>query len=291
MAFCCGIYSDVGRAKILPRYIAAEITVMKDSLAGTDKLGPRDRWIGSLFYRMKTAAFEPAMLKISTLPSSNITGQKKTSIKSIVKSIIVDTGLYELIFRPRLTEKMLEWIEEFHPDIIFAQGYCLTFTWLPVMLKKHFGSKLAFFTTDDWPAYLYSGQHGEVKVFTPLMKRIVKSATTKLISAADIPFAFGQPMAEEYEERYKKKFITLSHADRTKRFSDAVPIRCHAAGIFTILAAGAFNRYRWPLLMDANECCRLLNEEGIHTRVAVLCSAIDSKGAQEIKRAQVHRFI
>ena len=30
----------------------------------------------------------------------------------------------------------------------------------------------------------------------------------------------------------------------------------------------------------------MLNEEGINVRVAVLCSAIDPKGAQEIKRAQ-----
>ena len=230
---------------------------MKDSLAGTTSSGPRDRWLGSLFYGVKTAAYENLMLKTSVLPSSSITGQKKASIKSIVKSLIVDTGLYELIFRPRLAKAMLAWIEEFHPDIIFAQGYCLTFTWLPVMLKKHFGIKLALFTTDDWPTYLYSGQHGELKIFVSLMRRIVKSATSKLMSAVDIPFAFGQLMAEEYVERYKKEFITLSHADSVKRFSDAAPIRCHATGIFTILAAGGFNRYRWPLswmLMNAAEC-------------------------------------
>ncbi len=71
------------------------------------KLGPRDRWLGSLFYGVKTAAYENLMLKTSVLPSSSITGQKKASIKSTIKSLIVDTGLYELIFRPRLAKAML----------------------------------------------------------------------------------------------------------------------------------------------------------------------------------------
>jgi glycosyltransferase involved in cell wall biosynthesis len=204
----------------------------------------------------------------------------------VVKRLLVDTGLYELIFRPRISKEMAAWIREFNPDIIFAQGYCLTFTWLPVMLKKRLKKKLTFFTTDDWPSYLYSGQHGEIKLFIPLMRRIVKSATAKLMSAVDVPFAFGQPMSDEYTVRYKRKFITLSHSDNAKRFADAVSVRSHEDGIYTILAVGGFTKYRWPLMLDVNESCRLLNEEGIKVRAAVLCSAIDQEGKEELKKAQ-----
>ncbi|MBN1398750.1 MAG: hypothetical protein JXA06_12030 [Bacteroidetes bacterium] len=250
------------------------------------KLGPRDRRFGHLFYKVKTSAYESSMQRITVSTPVNSEKQNEFSLKSAAKRLLVDTGLYELIFRPRISKEMNAWIQEFNPDIIFAQGYCLTFTWLPVMLKKRFKTKMTFFTTDDWPSYLYSGQHGEIKFFMPMMRRIVKSATAKLMAAVDVPFAFGQPMSDEYAERYEREFITLSHADNVKRFTDAVPIRSHPAGTFTILAVGGFTKYRWPLMLDVNESCRLLNEEGINVRAAVLCSAIDPEGREELKKAQ-----
>jgi hypothetical protein len=247
------------------------------------QLGSHDRWLGRMFYKLKSAIKEDAVGKTASVSVSGTV--KKNPIRSAGKRLFLDTGLYELIFQPRLSKEMLVWIEDFKPDIIFAQGYTLTFTWLPVMLKKRFEKHLAFLATDDWPTYLYSGQLGEPKVFTPLLRFIVKRATTQLMSVVDVPFAFGLPMADEYSARYKKTFITLSHTDNPKRFKEAAPLRFHPDGTFTILAMGYFHKFRWPLLLDANECCRLLEKEGITARVAVICSAIDPEGAQEIKRA------
>jgi len=247
------------------------------------RLGPPDRWLGHLFYKLKDAAKEELVGKSFSVSVSGTS--RKPPIRSAGKRLFLNTGLYELIFRPRLSKEMLVWTEDFKPDIILAQGYCLTFAWLPVMLKKKLGIKLAYLSTDDWPIYLYSGQLGEPRVFTRMLKFVVKRATARLMSVVDVPFAFGPPMADEYSARYKKTFITLSHADDPRRFSESTPLRSHPHGVFTILAMGNFNRFRWPLLLDANECCRLLAEEGITARVAVLCSAIDPDGAREIGRS------
>jgi hypothetical protein len=200
--------------------------------------------------------------------------------------LVFDTGLYELIFRPRLSEEMLAFVDNFKPEIIFGQGYNLTFAWLPPLLKKAAGAKLAFLCSDDWPTYLYSGQLGEPTLFRWLMRPIVEATTRQLFSEVDVPFAFGEPMAEEYAKRYKKNFITLSHSDDPRRFEEAMPYRCHQGDIFSILALGTFNQFRWPLLLDMNECCRLLNAQGIKARVAVLSSAIDPAGKSELKHAE-----
>jgi len=248
------------------------------------QLGSQDRQFGNFFYKQKEEALQDQANElrdahVKTKPSL------KTSFKYFAKKFFVNTGIYELIFRPILSSKMQSWVNEFQPEIIFAQGYNLTFTWLPVMLKESTCSRLAFFPTDDWFTYIYSGQHGEPQLFSWLVRYVVKRATSHLLSNVNIPFAFGQTMTDEYEARYGIKFITINHADDPRRFEEASQHRYHPEGIFTIVTAGYFNRYRWPLLLDANECCRLLSYDGIQVRIVVLSAGIDPAGVLPIADA------
>lgn len=250
------------------------------------QLGSEDRRFGRLFYKLKNEALYNA-------ESNGFSYSKDSGIVSIIsalkcygKRILMETGLYELIFRPCLSDEMVSWVETLKPDVIFAQGYNLTFTWLPLMLQKVTRARLVFFTTDDWPTYLYSGQLGEPKIFKWVLRPAVKRATHQLFASVDVPLAFGQPMADEYTKRYNKVFITLSHSDDPCRFEKAIPHRCHPEDVFSILTIGNFNRFRWPLLLDMNECCRLLSEHGINARVAVLSAGIDPAGLMELNRAE-----
>jgi glycosyltransferase involved in cell wall biosynthesis len=249
------------------------------------QLGPDDRRFGRFFYRAKNATDTSLATKVWAHDGAGETPPKSVSLKRLLRSLFVDTGIYELIFRPRLSPELIRWVDELKPDIIFAQGYSLIFAWLPVLLKERSRAKLAFLTTDDWPAYLYSGMLGGPKVFAPFMKQVVKKATRQLLKSVDIPFAFGFAMAEEYHRRYGSDFIVLSHSDEPERFEKSQPARSHPAGVFTILAIGNYNKFRWPLLLDVDECCRQLNEEGIQVRLAVYSYAIDPGGAQKIAKA------
>jgi hypothetical protein len=246
------------------------------------KLGLQDRRLGKLFYRLKKETLgEDAQTAQAQI---NAKAQAASSA-SWIKRLLVNTGLYEVIFAPRLSAEMRAWVDEFRPDIIFAQGYNLTFAWLPVMLKEATHAKMAFFCTDDWPTYLYAGLMGEPHYLRWLMGPIVRKSVARLLDATDVPLAFGQPMGEEYATRYSKPFKVLSHADDPRRFESAQPVRVHPAGTFTIMAVGNFNRFRWPLLLDANESCRLLNAQGIPARVALLSSAIAPEGASQLAKA------
>jgi glycosyltransferase involved in cell wall biosynthesis len=48
------------------------------------------------------------------------------------------------------------------------------------------------------------------------------------------------------------------------------------------MTIGYFNEFRWPLLVDANESCRILNERGVPARIAVVSSMIDPEGARRL---------
>lgn len=249
------------------------------------QLGATERQGGSLFYKLKTNEVSQASKDVASKHNTTFNNGVTARIKCLVMRLLVDTGLYELIFRPKISPEMKSWVENFQPDIILAQGYNLTFAWLPLLLKKSTGAKLAFLTTDDWPTYLYSGQLGEPILFRWMVRPVVKSVTRRLFAEVDVPFAFGQPMAEEYASRYGKKFLILNHADSQFRFENVEPLRIHPPDVITIVAIGNYNRFRWPLILDVNDACQELHTQGLNVRLVVLTSSIELEGAKALSTA------
>ncbi len=190
---------------------------------------------------------------------------------------LTESGLAEVIFRVRPSKAMLDWIRDFRPDVIFAQGYNLSFTWLPVQLKNLLGVPIAFFTSDDWPSYLYSDKAGLLRITSPLLRRTVAQATRELMAETDCPLAFNPAMAREYQNRYGKEFATIMHSDDPDRFRKAEPIRLCPEEVKSVVLAGGFDKHRWPLLLDIEEACRKLADEGVQVRVTVLTSVIASE--------------
>lgn len=235
-------------------------------------IGARDRVLGGLFYRLKPTA----RVENGSVARSDSIGHRTTIrgvVKRALKSLVIDSGVYELIFRPKLSQEMLAWVKDFQPDVILAQGYNLTFSWLPIMLKEQTGAKLAVLTTDDWPKYLYSGLLGETTLFKWLVRPFVIRAARDLFAQSDIPCAFGHPMAREYMRRYGKNFVTFDHTDDPQRFHNALPISGNSKSTFKIVAIGTFNEYRLPLLFDVDAACEELNRKGLDIRIAVFSSA------------------
>jgi len=250
------------------------------------RIGRAERTCGSLFFRLKTHEIPKSGFDIIKPPSEIRKHGLTEKIKLQAKRYLVDTGIVELIFRPKMSSEMKTWIDEFNPQVIFVQGYNLYFVWLAMLLKKMTGAKLAFLTTDDWPSYLYSGLYEEPTLFRWLMRPIVKSATQRLMNNVDIPFAFNSIMSEEYKSRYNKKFITINHADEAESFKNAVPQRYHPDNVVSIVTTGYFNKYRWPLLLDVDECCRKLTEKGNPIRLLVISSGMEKEGIAALRNAK-----
>lgn len=244
-------------------------------------LSKDDRQFGRFFYLFKGQdGFENIIHKQHSHP------EIKQRIKSLISNLFVKTGLYELIFKVKISKQMKNWINDFSPLIIFAQGYNLSFSLLPILIKRNFNIKLAFLTTDDWPEYLYNGMLGENKTLSLIARNRAQKLSNELIKLTDIPFAFGHPMAKEYEKRYGKHFEVISHSDNPSRFDYCQAKRLNPPDIFSIIAIGSFNCFRWPLLLDLNEACDRLNGEGIDVRISVMSSAIENEGRQKLMEAK-----
>lgn len=245
-----------------------------------------DRRFGGVFYRFKSNIESNQKQFVSVVNSSNsLLKVLKSWIKSKILSLLVDSGLYEVIFRPRLSNNLMDFVSEFRPDIIFAQGYNLTFSSLPLLLKNKIGVKLAILTTDDWPKYLYAGMQGETTALRWLIQPVVARVALEFFSNADIPFAFGEPMAVEYSKRYGKKFVNLYHSDDPERFRSSLPRILCEGKTKTFIAIGNFNKYRFPLLLDANRACEQISSEAAGVRILVLSSSFSLDDLRKLDNA------
>ena len=232
------------------------------------QLGDQDRRLGSLFYRLKSKSLAGEAEKLSLSELNRDSVSKAFLTKSLIKKLFVESSLYEILFRPRISVEMLGWLDAFRPDIIFAQGYCLTFAWLPVLLARRLSVPIAYYPTDDWPNETYRPD-----VRFPLLSRLMNSFVSRtareLVERSSVRLAFNRYMLEEYLGRYCREFSVLMHGDNMSRYCGVKPLRSAEADECWIVTTGVFNENRKPLLDDLDRACIELNARGMKVRATV----------------------
>lgn len=252
-------------------------------------LGPQDRRLGRMFYNLKTGALGNIVTEASILVAGTTIPHSKSFIKALGKKLLVDTGLYEIIFRPTISPKMASWVSDFRPDIIFSQGYTLTFTWLAIMLSKRFNIPIAYYPTDDWPSSEYQSAKGSFFLLSNFMSFKVASLSRRLVEAATVRLAFNRYMQEEYRKRYGTEFTVLMHGDDISRFLTALPQRSAEPDEYLIVGTGVFHHNRWPLLQDLDEACEILLKKGFKVRATIYpvnYSSVISSNAMSFRNVQ-----
>lgn len=193
-------------------------------------LGPQERFLGRLFTRVKGSAMDQDhFFRQSSSSTTGLAHVRRWLIESAVAS-----GIWELLFLPKLSKELLEWVRNFRPDVIYCQGYDLTFARLPVMLQRASGVPICFQTGDDWPGYLYSGTWASWFV-QPIVHRVAAN----LVRHSAVRIANGPQMREEYERRYGVRFEQIMIGDEPERFHRASTLRLAHGNDRVLLYSGS----------------------------------------------------
>lgn len=245
----------------------------------TFKLGPPERRFGHLFFRIKHSKFgqstKPIILEKSR---SQFTLQKvkRTAIlKNKFSSFFLSTGVWELIFSPQLSVQLVKWVEDFDPQVIYCQGYDLSFCWLPIMLSERFNIPVVFHTTDDWPNNLY-------KHF-PFMHRLVLRTTKKLVHLASARIAFSQRMAEGYQKQFGEPFDIVMNCDNFDRFTAAAPARTTEDDVISVVYTGALYYGRWQSIVDLCDAATMLSHKGVQVKITAFTSSLPVEAANVLR--------
>jgi glycosyltransferase involved in cell wall biosynthesis len=243
------------------------------------KLGPGERRFGNFFFKLKGSSFGQSSYE-STLNKENHKLENVTFfslIKYQASKFLINTGLWELIFRPKLSSKLLEFTETFNPDVIYCQGYNLTFTWLPVMIHQKFKIPICFQTGDDWPLSLYS--NSPISLF---LKPVIHRSFLSLLSVSKARLASGKLMSRDYEKRYKTSFEPLMMCDDISRFRSTTPKDIGQKDTKSIMYSGGLTNGRWMSIVDLSKAAKELERKGLKTEIFVFASVIPKEAVNKL---------
>ena len=240
--------------------------------------------MGRLFRRLR----DPVAGMVSAEPIGNAQGENVTSpsrrmlavCRKRFGDLVVATGLWELFFFVRLSSSMARFIEEFKPDLIYCQGYSLTFTKLPLLIARSYKIPVVFQTTDDWPSYTYR--------YSPI-GWILRHETKQLLRSAAVRFAFGDRMRQLYEERYKVPFRATYHLDRPERFSRAAVHRDSTSKVITFTGSLGLRRYEG--ISDLLQAVRTMGAQAGRFEIRVYCPGIPREVPAPVRDAPEVKFL
>ncbi len=195
------------------------------------------------------------------------------------RTVFLHGGWYELVFALRISRQMRAFIKEFSPDLVFAQGYSLGFSWLPVAIRRFVGAPVCFHTSDDWPGNLYAGQ-----AFAWLMRPLVRYHARRLIANCSLCFGFSPAMCTAYQERYAKVFHVLMNGDELGRFRQARSVEKTDPEETRIVYAGSVGHGRWESLLDLCVAVGDLRERGFKLEIYAYALHVTPELALRLRR-------
>lgn len=136
-----------------------------------------------------------------TLSDVNIQLKTIKTLKTIYGHISGFFGIDHIKSKIVISSELLNWIDEFKPDLIYAQFATLDKIRFVYNLKRETNIPLVIHFMDDWPSVLVSPG-----IFHNYWKKIINKELRSLIDSADACIAISKKMADEFKIRYNRNF-------------------------------------------------------------------------------------
>jgi glycosyltransferase involved in cell wall biosynthesis len=248
------------------------------------QLQARDRILGKLFMRLraevsKMVAMDAVTPSLATCPPC-LFRRWTNAVQKRLGDLLIHSGVWEAIFRVRLSRPMAEFVEDFRPDLIYCSGYSLAFATLPLLIGDSFNIPICFQTLEDWPSYSYA--HSPVGT-------LLRRQASRLIRHAALRLAFGEKMKSEYERRYGVPFHVTYHLDDANRFTVAEPERISQTK--RIIFTGTLVLKRHECIEDLLKAIRVLQKEGLRLELEVYCTGVPKELSDEVRSTPAVKFL
>lgn len=113
-------------------------------------------------------------------------------------------GLFHSISKITLSDKLCKWLDEYNPDVIYAQATSREGVLFCRLLQEYVKKPMIYHVMDDWPSTI--SQKGLLKNF---WHKKIDRELRALMDKSTILLSISHDMAEEYKIRYGKSFITF----------------------------------------------------------------------------------
>jgi glycosyltransferase involved in cell wall biosynthesis len=128
---------------------------------------------------------------------------------------------------------LLKWIDEFTPNVIYAQFATVDKIRFVHDLKISTGLPLVLHFMDDWPSVLVTPG-----LLQNHWESVVNIELKRLIDSADSCIAISEKMADEYKSRYKRDFTYMHNPVDVDKWLPSSRTSWESGSVFKILYAG-----------------------------------------------------
>lgn len=162
---------------------------------------------------------------------------KSSGFKERLKKTVVDglhfLGIYYTVYEYRLSEKFLNWVAEFKPDIIYAQATSLPMIRFTQSLIDKTGLPVVIHIMDD-----YISTINQPGLLYKYWARVIDSGFRGLINGNSLLMSICQEMSDEYSDRYGKRFIPFHNPVDIADWQAFARTNWDTQEVFTVLYAG-----------------------------------------------------
>ena len=131
-------------------------------------------------------------------------GIRVSLINKLLNPVLKYTGLFHCIKRIELSENFRNWLEEFKPDVIYAQGSDRERILFALLLHSYLKKPVIYHVMDDWPSVVSSKG-----IFKKYWQKKIDRELRSFFGIASILLSISDYMSQEYKLRYGKEFIAF----------------------------------------------------------------------------------
>ncbi len=165
-----------------------------------------------------------------------ITGKYK-KIYFILSALLKLSGLYNVLYKIKITQDFRDWITAFDPDIIYSQLSTLELIRLVKDLHIQFHKPLALHIMDDWPHAIHKPEF-----FFARWDKYVDREFRKILERSSVLMSICDSMSDEYKIRYQKEFVPFHNPIEINNWLPYSKTDWNIKDKFTILYAGRIGR-------------------------------------------------
>jgi glycosyltransferase involved in cell wall biosynthesis len=221
------------------------------------------KWIFpfNLIQRKFKSGVKPFDDKLKVIPTNSIQkGIRYKMVNGIFYPFLRWIGLFHAISKISLSERLKTWLSEFQPDILYLQASSRETILFATDLCDFLKIPAVIHFMDDWPTTISS-----TGLFKNYWSKKIDGELKSLLEKTDLHLSISDAMSEEYEKRYKKKFIQFHN-----------PIDVDVWAPFTKKDFSINKKYVNMLYSGR------IGENGISESVVEVASAIDSMKEGEL---------
>ncbi len=142
-------------------------------------------------------------------------------------------GLYNVVYKLKITPAFKKWVEEYNPDIIYTQLASLELIRFTNDLHIATGKPIAIHIMDDWPLTI-----NKPGIFYNYWQKVIDKEFRALLKKTDIKMSISHAMGDEYKKRYGYDFIPFHNPIDINFWKPKEPKTYTDKENFTILYAG-----------------------------------------------------